>query len=188
MKRGLVFGDMFIPQREGSIPEEFNQYFEKGVYDFIATTGNITSKSLAASLKTLAKQVCMVEGGYDEDKCSEAEDTITVGGLRIHVTSASDMNEVKAEQLRSNSDIVVHKNGDHSPTAFQKDDRIFLSPGSATGAFSLSTPSAVPSFMILDIEGFAATIYKYTLEDGEVAVTHKKFTILNPSNPEGDDN
>ena len=187
MKRGIVFGDLFIPQREASLPEEFAQYFEKGAYDFVVTSGNVTNKTLANQLKTLGKKVCMVGGGYDDATYDEVEETIVIGSLRIHVTAASDMNEVLGSQLRSNSDIVIHKNGDYFPTAFQKNDRLYISPGSATGAYSLSTPETVPSFMIIDIEETTVILYKYTLEDGEVVVSHKKFTILNPSAVDDDD-
>lgn len=58
----------------------------------------------------------------------------------------------------------------HRFGSFEQGGKLFINPGSATGAFSTITSEIVPSFVLMDLQGNKATTYVYELIDGEVKV------------------
>lgn len=76
----------------------------------------------------------------------------------------------------------------HKFEAFERDGKFFINPGSATGAFnalnrldslsmpnlpsspSISSSSTIPSFVLMDIQQTALTLYVYQL-------INEKFTV-----------
>ena len=51
----------------------------------------------------------------------------------------------------------------------------FINPGSATGAYSASESTAVPSFILLAIQGPKVVTYVYELKNGKVEVSKSEF-------------
>jgi len=59
------------------------------------------------------------------------------------------------------------------------DGRFYVSPGSATGAFSAVVGDEVdPSFLLMDIQGSVVTTYIYRLIEGEVKVEKVEYRKL----------
>lgn len=63
----------------------------------------------------------------------------------------------------------------HHFEAYEYNERFFLNPGSATGAFLPGTSERIPSFALLDVQGRTATIYGYHSVHDEVKVEKMNF-------------
>ena len=58
----------------------------------------------------------------------------------------------------------------HEFKAYKYEDRLFINPGSATGAYSPLRATTRPSFVLMDVDGQRLVAYVYQLVDGEVKV------------------
>jgi len=62
----LVIGDLHIPHRANVIPPRFKKLLVPGKIQHILCTGNLVSKDSFDYLKTLASDVHVVKGDFDE--------------------------------------------------------------------------------------------------------------------------
>lgn len=66
----LVLGDLHIPYRCSSLPAKFKKLLVPGRIQHILCTGNLCTKESYDYLKTLASDVHVVRGDFDEvPKC-----------------------------------------------------------------------------------------------------------------------
>lgn len=64
----LVLGDLHIPHRCSSLPSKFKKLLVPGRIQHILCTGNLCTKESYDYLKTLASDVHIVRGDFDEVK------------------------------------------------------------------------------------------------------------------------
>lgn len=62
----LVLGDLHIPHRCGSLPAKFKKLLVPGRIQHILCTGNLVAKDSFDYLKTLANDVHIVRGDFDD--------------------------------------------------------------------------------------------------------------------------
>ena len=62
----LVVGDLHIPHRASSVPAKFRKLLVPGKIQHILCTGNLCTKESVDYLKTLASDVHVVRGDFDE--------------------------------------------------------------------------------------------------------------------------
>ena len=62
----LVVGDLHIPHRANSLPTKFKKLLVPGKIQHILCTGNLCTKESFDYLKTLASDVHVVRGDFDE--------------------------------------------------------------------------------------------------------------------------
>lgn len=62
----LVLGDLHIPHRCSSLPAKFKKLLVPGRIQHILCTGNLCTKESYDYLKTLANDVHIVRGDFDE--------------------------------------------------------------------------------------------------------------------------
>lgn len=62
----LVLGDLHIPHRCNSLPAKFKKLLVPGKIQHILCTGNLCTKDTYDYLKTLAGDVHVVRGDFDE--------------------------------------------------------------------------------------------------------------------------
>ena len=62
----LVVGDLHIPHRANSLPTKFKKLLVPGKIQHILCTGNLCTKESFDYLKTLATDVHVVRGDFDE--------------------------------------------------------------------------------------------------------------------------
>lgn len=62
----LVLGDMHIPHRDSSLPGKFKKLLVPGRIQHILCTGNLCTRESYDYLKTLAADVHVVRGDFDE--------------------------------------------------------------------------------------------------------------------------
>ena len=63
----------------------------------------------------------------------------------------------------------------HKFEAFEENGKIFINPGSATGAYSGLTTEVYPTFVLMDVQGARVIAYVYQLIDDDVKVEKIEF-------------
>ena len=81
----LVLGDLHIPHRASALPAKFKKLLVPGRIQHILCTGNLCTKETLDYLKTLASDVHVVRGDFDENLNYPEQKVVTVGQFRIGV-------------------------------------------------------------------------------------------------------
>lgn len=81
----LVLGDLHIPHRASALPAKFKKLLVPGRIQHILCTGNLCTKETLDYLKTLASDVHVVRGEFDETLNYPEQKVVTVGQFRIGV-------------------------------------------------------------------------------------------------------
>uniref|UniRef100_D3YW98 Vacuolar protein sorting-associated protein 29 n=2 Tax=Mus TaxID=862507 RepID=D3YW98_MOUSE len=83
----LVLGDLHIPHRCNSLPAKFKKLLVPGKIQHILCTGNLCTKESYDYLKTLAGDVHIVRGDFDEKHysivCADGHPGFYCGHLRL---------------------------------------------------------------------------------------------------------
>uniref|UniRef100_A0A8C8UN05 Vacuolar protein sorting-associated protein 29 n=1 Tax=Peromyscus maniculatus bairdii TaxID=230844 RepID=A0A8C8UN05_PERMB len=83
----LVLGDLHIPHRCNSLPAKFKKLLVPGKIQHILCTGNLCTKESYDYLKTLAGDVHIVRGDFDEKYysvvCADGHPGFHSGHLRL---------------------------------------------------------------------------------------------------------
>jgi len=176
----LVLGDLHIPHRASSLPALFKKLLVPGRIQHILCTGNLCTKESYDYLKTLANDVHVVKGDFDEISSYPEQKVVTVGQFRIgvchghqivpwgHAESLSLLNR----QLECDILITGHTN---KFEAYEQEGKFYVNPGSATGAYSALDSDITPSFILMDIQSATVVTYVYQLVNGEVKVDRIEF-------------
>ncbi|CAG8605698.1 5631_t:CDS:2 [Dentiscutata erythropus] len=173
----LVIGDLHVPYRVHDLPLKFKKLLVvPGKIQQIICTGNVCDKETFDYLRTIAADVHVVRGDYDEFPNWPLSKVITHGPLRIGVLHGHQVIPVgDAESLsiiarQMDADILLTGHT-HRFEAIEYEGKFFVNPGSATGAYSgFCTEDIKPSFVLMDIQGSVVVTYVYRLVDGDVKV------------------
>eukprot|EP00008_Paramoeba_atlantica_P005258 CAMPEP_0201487410 /NCGR_PEP_ID=MMETSP0151_2-20130828/12857_1 /ASSEMBLY_ACC=CAM_ASM_000257 /TAXON_ID=200890 /ORGANISM="Paramoeba atlantica, Strain 621/1 / CCAP 1560/9" /LENGTH=187 /DNA_ID=CAMNT_0047872429 /DNA_START=104 /DNA_END=667 /DNA_ORIENTATION=+ len=163
----LVIGDFHVPHRAPALPAKFKQMLVPGKIQHIICTGNLCTKEQLDYLKTLANDVHVVQGDFDEMTLPE-EKIIELGQFKIgichghQVVPWGDHEALGMTRRRMDVDILVTGHT-HKLETFCVDKKFYINPGSATGSFSGFNSEVVPSFILLDLEGDKMTVFSYRL-------------------------
>merc|ERR1712223_499665 len=122
-------------------------------------------------LKTLASDVHVVRGDFEVD---------TVGQFRIGVCHGhqvipwGDQESLALINRQLDCDILItgHTN---KFEAFEHENKFYINPGSATGAYSALDSTVVPSFVLLDIQQSTVVAYVYQLLGEDVKVERIEY-------------
>ncbi|OHT11590.1 vacuolar sorting protein vps29 [Tritrichomonas foetus] len=125
----------------------------------------------------------MVRGEFDDDDLCENETLIVNAGcFKIGLASSysiipsNDKDRLATKARELDVDILCFGGG-HRSVVFEADGKLFVNPGSATGAFTPATTEVSPSFVLINIQASTAQIFTYVLtEDGNMQIDKKKFT------------
>lgn len=181
MVLALIVGDMHIPYRASDIPEAFRKMFVAGRINVAFVTGNVTSAETIQYIKTFCPTVYAVQGDMD-DYDSDLPETATaeVGELKfglIHghqVVPWGDKESLAMVQRRLDVDVLISGHT-HSQKHFELDGKLFVNPGSITGAYSAFECDVTPSFVLMDVQGTSITSYIYSWDGTELKVKKKLF-------------
>ncbi|KAF7722704.1 Vacuolar protein sorting-associated protein 29 [Apophysomyces ossiformis] len=171
----LVIGDLHIPHREHDLPVKFKKLLVPGKIQQIICTGNICDKETLDYLKTIAGDIAVVKGDFDEAM-------ITHGNIRIGVLHGhqiipwgdKESLDITARQMEVDVLLTGHT---HKFEAFENNGRFFINPGSATGAYSASpdVSDPIPSFVLMDVQNSTVVTYVYKLVDNDVKVEKLEY-------------
>ena len=93
----LVVGDLHIPHRASSVPAKFRKLLVPGKIQHILCTGNLCTKESVDYLKTLASDVHIVRGDFDEVTCTHMCSCCTI----VPVLTASSVKHCHYEVMKS---------------------------------------------------------------------------------------
>lgn len=200
----LVIGDFHIPHRAHDVPAAFKKMLVPGKIQHILCTGNLCTKETFDYLRTIAPDVHLARGEFDDksvhllgkaslannnnssgtSSTASAEEALVVvlGQFRIGLTHGhqivpwGDKESLACLQRKLDVDVLISGHT-HNHSVYEHDGRLFMNPGSATGAYSPLTPSPVPSFVLMDIQQDVIVYYVYQLDaNGDVKVKKKEFS------------
>ncbi|TQS35304.1 hypothetical protein Golomagni_04278 [Golovinomyces magnicellulatus] len=186
----LVIGDLHIPDRAMDIPAKFKKLLTPGKIGQTLCLGNLTDKSTYEYLRSIAPDLKIVKGRYDVDAPTlPLSQVVTHGSLRIgflegfSTVAPLESDLLLAEANKLDVDILCW-GGTHRFDAYELENKFFVNPGSATGAFSTSwivdaDQETVPSFCLMDVQGIGLTLYVYQLRKdaaGVESVSVEKIT------------
>ena len=157
MTRVLVFGDTHIPTRRQSIPEIFFDHIEKTEYDLALITGDLVREhDMRAALPPLPRTF-IVRGNMDygvEHNISEQVQLDQFRVLLLHGTQFRPRGNLE-DFIRAlhhvGADVGVHGHT-HIAAIELFNDKLFLNPGTISGAAGGSSGRVPASFMELDVE------------------------------------
>ena len=169
----LVIGDFHIPQRSLVLPDQFQEILKPGKVHRILCVGNLTTNDTLKWLKSICKDVICVSGDLD-DQMPDVKETQTVkinnltfGLIHGHqVCPWGDPERLAAIAREMNVDILI-SGQTHEPKISTYEGRLFLNPGSATGAYSNTSSTSRPSFMVLDVRKDQLIVYQYLLNESD---------------------
>jgi vacuolar protein sorting-associated protein 29 len=182
----LVIGDLHIPHRKLSLPEQFIQLLKSGKVHKIFITGNLCTPDQYSWLKSLCPDVVCVVGDADDGLQDVKESVVqTVGSFRIglihghQILPWGDPERLGSVGRELGVDILI-TGQTHVASVTTYEGILYLNPGSATGAYSSTSPFSVPSFLILDVKKDQLTVYQYQLTalNQEVQITQYNHNLI----------
>eukprot|EP00211_Chloroparvula_japonica_P015691 CAMPEP_0119133168 /NCGR_PEP_ID=MMETSP1310-20130426/13186_1 /TAXON_ID=464262 /ORGANISM="Genus nov. species nov., Strain RCC2339" /LENGTH=196 /DNA_ID=CAMNT_0007123851 /DNA_START=170 /DNA_END=758 /DNA_ORIENTATION=- len=153
----LIIGDMHVPHRAATLPPKFKKMLVPGKIQHVICTGNLCTKEMHDYLRTVASDVHVVCGDFDENKAFPEVKVVKIGGFSFGIVHGhqvvpwGDPEALAIYQRQLDVDILVSGHT-HTLDIHTKDSKLFLNPGSATGAYSGFSSDILPSFILLDIE------------------------------------
>jgi vacuolar protein sorting-associated protein 29 len=176
----LVLGDLHIPHRASSVPAKFKKLLVPGKIQHILCTGNLCNKDSFDYLKTLASDVHVVRGDFDDNIGYPEQKVVTVGQFRIglchghQVVPWGDVQSLGMVQRQLDVDILI-SGQTHKFEAYEHESKFYINPGSATGSYSALNSSIIPSFVLLDIQQSTVIAYVYQLIGDDVKVERIEY-------------
>eukprot|EP00794_Sanderia_malayensis_P013951 gene13951-15407_t len=150
----LVLGDLHIPHRKSGLPGKFKKLLVPGKIQHILCTGNLCTKESYDYLKTLASDVHVVRGDFDENLSYPEQKVVTVGQFKIGICHGhqivpwGDPESLSLVQRQLDVDILI------------------------TGQ---THKGVVPSFVLMDIQSTTVVTYVYQLHADDVKVDRIEY-------------
>ena len=183
----LVVGDMFVPQRSQDIDPQFKTILIPNKLQHVLSLGNIGSRESYDWLKSLSNDFHSVKGDFDEGDMPEKK-LVTIGEFKIglihghQVLPWGNAESLSSIQRELDCDILLSGNT-HQINVKVVDNKLFINPGSISGAFSNVVPDPSPSFVLMVLQGTEAIVYLYVLNDRT-----QKFEVNKIEYTKGDEN
>ena len=165
----LVVGDMFVPQRSQDIDPQFKTILIPNKLQHVLSLGNIGSRESYDWLKSLSNDFHTVKGDFDEGDMPEKK-IVTIGEFKIgmihghQILPWGNTDSLSAIQRELDCDILLSGNT-HEINVKVLDNKLYINPGSISGAFSNCVADPSPSFVLMVLQGTEAIIYLYVLND-----------------------
>ena len=165
----LVVGDMFVPQRSQDIDPQFKAILIPNKLQHVLSLGNIGSRESYDWLKSLSNDFHSVKGDFDEGDMPEKK-LVTIGEFKIglihghQILPWGNAESLSSIQRELDCDILLSGNT-HQINVKVVDNKLFINPGSISGAFSNVVADPSPSFVLMVLQGTEAIVYLYVLND-----------------------
>lgn len=138
-------GDLHLPNRASDLPNKFRKLLVPGKIQQIICTGNVCDRETLDYLRTIAGDVHVVRGDWDENphfpnSIILHHPPLRIGVLHGHqIVPPGDSDSLCSIARAMDVDLLVTGHT-HRFDAFEREDRFFVNPGSATGAWSSVWP------------------------------------------------
>ncbi|KAH9932396.1 Metallo-dependent phosphatase-like protein [Fomitopsis serialis] len=129
----LVIGDLHIPHRVHALPAKFKKLLVPGKIQQILCTGNVCDRETFEYLRSVAPDVHVVRGDYDESNFPLSA-TVTHAPIRIDVVHGhqciptGDLDSLNAIARQLDVDVPISGHT-HTFQAVEYDNRFFVNPG-----------------------------------------------------------
>lgn len=154
-------------------------------------TGNVVDKLTYDYLRSIASDVHIVRGDFDDatflpgvaDNLPETK-VVKIGQFSFglchghQVVPWGSAEALGALQRQLDCDVLITGHT-HAFNAYEAEGKLFINPGSATGAFSPSHKlgeAPTPSFVLMDVTASRAVVYVYELVGEELVVKKIEHT------------
>ncbi|MCI4438203.1 MAG: metallophosphoesterase [Ignisphaera sp.] len=179
----LVMSDSHIHERADWFPQEFIDIFKHRKYDVVVHAGDLIDYDVLEFVKSLAKEVYIVQGNMDYLSDLPEEAVFDVFGLRVGV--------VHGDQVRPRGNIhaltaiakslgasILISGHTHAPFVTVHEGVLHVNPGSVTGVWGGGGGSLIPSFIELEISSTGeVTITVYELKQGRVTTSMQRLAL-----------
>ncbi|KAJ7782998.1 Metallo-dependent phosphatase [Mycena metata] len=146
----LIIGDLHIPHRTHDLPAKFKKLLVPGKIQQILCTGNTSTFPSSITVVHTPIKIGVIHG----------HQSVPVG----------DLDSLSALARQMDVDVLISGHT-HTFQAREHDNKFFVNPGSATGAWTGAfNGDPTPSFALMDIQGPVVVTYVYQLIEGEVRV------------------
>uniref|UniRef100_A0A669PE27 Vacuolar protein sorting-associated protein 29 n=1 Tax=Phasianus colchicus TaxID=9054 RepID=A0A669PE27_PHACC len=174
-----ILGDLHIPHRCSGLPAKFKSLLVPGKIQHILCTGNLCTKETYDYLRTLAGDIHVVKGDSESLNYPEQK-VVTVGQFRIGLIHGHQVipwgDVASLALLRRQLDVDILISGHtHRFEAFEHENKFYINPGSATGAYTALETNVIPSFVLMDIQSSTVVTYVYQLIEDDVKVERIEF-------------
>lgn len=178
----LLVGDLHIPMKSSTIPDLFQDLLIPNRFSSVLCTGNIgSSTKILDYLKSLGKSLHIVKGEYEDSQAQIPENKlITVGKFRIAIVHGHQVipwgeEESLLNYLRENEPDVIISGHTHELKGSKYEGKLFINPGSFTGAYGPLNLDVDPSFVVLEINDKSLEAFFYRIEKKEVIVNKMSY-------------
>ena len=197
----LVVGDMFVPQRAQDIDPQFKAILIPNKIQHVLSLGNIGSRESYDWLRSLSNDFHSVKGDFDDGDMPEKK-LVTIGEFKIgmihghQVLPLGDAEALSSVARELDCDIFISGNT-HQVSVKVLDNKLYINPGSISGAFSNMISDPSPSFVLMVLTGTEAIVYLYVLNDRtqkfevnkvEYRKGEENYKIVNDNDNENEEN
>ncbi|EKX42491.1 vacuolar protein sorting 29 [Guillardia theta CCMP2712] len=164
----LAVGDALVPGRAGDIPAKFRRLLVPEKIEGVLCTGNLSSKEMQEYFRSLSSDLHIVKGDFDEGNYPETK-VVNIHNWKIglchghQVVPWGDQEALAMLQRQLDVDVLITGHT-HKYSINVHEEKLYINPGSITGAYSGMTSNVTPSFVLLDIQDSKLTIYVYELQ------------------------
>lgn len=129
----------------------------------------------------LAPNVHVVRGDFEESTNFPETKVVQIGQFRVglvhghQIVPWGDPNALAMTQRQLGADILITGHT-HRNQVNEFGGRWFINPGSITGAYSALETEAIPSFILLAVQGAKCVTYVYELRGDQVEVSKSEFS------------
>jgi putative phosphoesterase len=153
MEKVAIIGDFHIPGRAKEIPLKLMIELNKECPEKILCTGDLTEKRIFNALESVCPVLC-VAGNMDYDTKFNTEEAFKIGGHKIGLIHGKGVyprgDNEQLLRIAENLGVDILINGHTHILEIKKyKKKLFLNPGTATGAWSGGGDEPNPSFLIL---------------------------------------
>ncbi len=152
----VVIGDFHIPNRAKEIPEwELGKIKDA---DLVAITGDLCEESVLEQIKSINKNVVVVLGNIDRSGNYPEREVFNYKGVKfglVHGTGIyprGDWDQLLEIAEELGVDVLLNGHTHHW-AVYEYKSKIFVNPGSATGAWGGSSDPGPQSMAEIDVKG-----------------------------------
>ena len=173
----LIVSDLFIPLRTPEIDVQFRSILVPNKIQHVLCLGNVGNQETFDWLHSLSSDFHAIRGDYDINKNLPEKLSLQIGNFKIgmihghQIIPMGDLEILSSVQRELDCDILA-SGYTHQLSANIKENKLYLNPGSISGALSPLNEDCIPSFILMVLQGEDATIYSYVLSDKT-----KKFEV-----------
>lgn len=179
----LIFGDTHIPSRRDSIPTDFYRHIEETRYDLALITGDLVrEQEMRTALPPLPRSF-IVRGNMDystsEHNFHEQIQLDAIDVLLMHGTQLRPRGNI--HQLWEVADnigahVAIHGHTHQAAIELYR-DKLFLNPGTISGATGGWGGKTDASFIELEVSGNDMLVHLYLTNWTEMKVTEVRFRL-----------